>query len=134
MGVAFIIPAGIIVIVCFLAVPGHGASGSVKSLALRRRLWEWNTAWLGLAAAYAGTFVFVDGLKGLTGKPRPDMLSRCLPDYSRIQDFAIGARGTGGSDVILVSWQICTQKDLSLINDGFTSFPSGHAACKHRFS
>lgn len=131
--VGLVAPAIIIIPICLLFVPGPTVSKDIpRSLIWRRKLWEWNTAWLGLALALASAFFLTDGMKSLFGKPRPDLLSRCDPDLANIQNYAVGGRGPGQGigSVLLVSWQICRQKDLSTLNDGFASFPSGHSSCK----
>ena len=127
--VSLFAPAIIIVIICLLFVPGPTvAKDTPRSLLWRRKLWEWNTGWMGLALALASAFLLTDGMKNLFGKPRPDLLSRCDPDVGNIQNYAIGAGMP--QEILLVSWQICRQIDLSVLNDGFASFPSGHSSCK----
>ncbi|KAI8936539.1 hypothetical protein NX059_006942 [Plenodomus lindquistii] len=129
--VSLVIPAGIIFLVCLLLVPGPTAErGTPMSLIWRRKLWEWNTGWMGLALSLATAFMITQGMKNLFGKPRPDLLSRCQPDMSRLQEFAIG--DNIGADFnpnwILVTSGICTQTDDDRLDDGFKSFPSGHAS------
>ncbi|KAF2856068.1 acid phosphatase/Vanadium-dependent haloperoxidase [Plenodomus tracheiphilus IPT5] len=129
--VSLIAPAGIIFIVCLFLVPGPTAErGTPMSLIWRRKLWEWNTGWMGLALSLATAFMITQGMKNLFGKPRPDLLSRCQPDLDRIQEFAIG--GIVGDSFnpnwILVTSGICTQTDDDKLKDGFKSFPSGHAS------
>ena len=129
--VSLIVPAVIIVIVTLLFVPGPTlGSGTPKSLIWRRKLWEWNTGWMGLALACASAFFLTDAMKALFGKPRPDLLSRCNPDLANIQKYTVGGYGNEIIEgIVLVSWQICRQKDMTLLNDGFYSFPSGHSSC-----
>ena len=130
--VALVAPAIILALICFIFVPGPTVSTSTpKSLLWRRKLWEWQTSWLGLALALASAFFFTDAMKNLFGKPRPDLLSRCDPDLANIKKYVVGGFGSrvaGGIE--LVSWRICRQSDLSILNDGFVSFPSGHSSCK----
>ena len=96
------------------------------------KLWEWNVAWLGLALGLATTFFFVEGLKNLIGKPRPDLLSRCDLDPATVQQYAVGGEG---SQLplwnLLVSYTACRQPDRHKLDAGFVSFPSGHASCTH---
>ena len=100
-----------------------------KSLIWRRKLWEWNTAWLGLALGLATTFLATEGIKTLIGRPRPDLLARCDLDPALVQQYALGGYGTQLPQFnILVSWTACRQPDLSRLNDGFQSFPSGHSS------
>jgi len=130
--VSLIVPAVIILVVSLLFVPGPTLGrGTPKSLIWRRKLWEWNTGWMGLALACAGVFLITDGMKGLLGKPRPDLLSRCNPDLANAQKYAVGGYGSSLNEgIFLVSWHICRQTNMSILNDGFYSFPSGHSTCR----
>lgn len=122
---AILIPA----IIIFLASIFNGRRN------LKRRLYSLNTAWLGLGLAIAAAMLITDGIKNLAGKPRPDMLSRCWPDESLIEANRVGYEGGG-----LVTWAICTgnpeleggvkKLDGRDLEDGFRSFPSGHASSK----
>lgn len=107
-----------------------------RSSILRWKLWEWNVGWLGLAMTHAISQLVVQGTKNIAGKPRPDLLARCVPDLSDVAAHRVGGFGTDISDKwILVSQTICTQTDKSVLDDGFRSFPSGHAAsefCRRR--
>ena len=106
-----------------------------KTLSLRTwkyKLWEWNTAWMGLGLGLATTFLFVEGLKNLIGKPRPDLLSRCDLDLATVQQYAVGGEGSQlNLRDLLVSYTACRQPDRSKLDAGFLSFPSGHASCTH---
>jgi membrane-associated phospholipid phosphatase len=102
-----------------------------KSVLYRLKLWEWHVGWLGLALALATTYLFTEGTKNLTGKPRPDMLGRCSVDLTKISTSTVGGFGDRvPRGVLLVSSAICSQKDKKILNGGFKSFPSGHASCK----
>ncbi|EXJ96261.1 hypothetical protein A1O1_01387 [Capronia coronata CBS 617.96] len=82
------------------------------------RLWELNCGWLGLLLAQGAAFVITGTLKNLCGKPRPDLIDRCRPQ-------------TGSADGVpygLATKAICTQQDEAIMQDGFRSFPSGHAS------
>lgn len=119
-------------------MPGSAAATNPKSSAaqiIRRKIWEWNAGWLGLALALASTWCATQGLKALIGKPRPDLIARCDPDLSLIGKYTVGGLGgkvDGGP--VLVSWEICRDQSDSLRIDGFSSFPSGHASCEFLFS
>ncbi|EOA82234.1 uncharacterized protein SETTUDRAFT_173919 [Exserohilum turcica Et28A] len=129
--VSLIIPGLIIMLVCLVFVPGPTAErGTSKALIWRRKLWEWNTGWMGLALSLATAFLITQGMKNLFGKPRPDLLSRCKPDLSRIADFAINPIVGDIFDPawVLVTSAICTETDNDLLKDGFKSFPSGHSS------
>lgn len=95
----------------------------------KRKLWEWNTAWMGLAMSLATAFMITQGMKLLFGKPRPDLLSRCQPDLNRIQETAVNRVGDVFDPAwVLVTSAICTNTDNDILQDGFKSFPSGHAS------
>lgn len=131
--ISLVIPAIITVIVAFVFTPGPTVpKGTSKARILKYKLWEWNTAWMGLALGLAITFFFTEGLKDIIGKPRPDLLSRCNLDPAMVQQFALG--GEGGQLPLwnlLVSSTACRQPNTSKLNDGFASFPSGHSSCKY---
>jgi len=140
MIVGLVIPAGVTFLVCLIFVPGPTASrGTPKSLIWRRKLWEWNTAWMGLALAIATAFMITQGMKLLFGKPRPDLLSRCQPDFDRISETTVNQVGGQVGEVFNAAWvlvtsDICTNQDDDILQDGFKSFPSGHASCELRSS
>lgn len=128
--VGLIAPAAIIFFVCLIFVPGPTADPSTpKSLIWRRKFWEWNTGWMGLALSLATAFMLTQGMKLIFGKPRPDLLDRCQPDYENVQRYATGGYGQDISPRwVLVTSKICQQTDMDILNDGFKSFPSGHAS------
>lgn len=84
---------------------------------------------MGLGLSLALAFFFTQGMKNLFGKPRPDLLSRCQPDYENQAKYQLGGFPTVLNGVFLVSATICQQKDKGILNDGFSSFPSGHSSC-----
>jgi len=128
--VALIAPAVIIFLVCLIFVPGPTAhKRTPRSLKWRRKFWEWNTGWMGLGLSLAVAFLVTQGFKNLLGKPRPSMLARCQPDLSRLQEFTVGDFGSSiDPRWVLVSSGICTQPDQDMLDEGFRSFPSGHAS------
>lgn len=103
-------------------------SNNTRAKTWRFKLWSWHTSWLALVLSFALSFLFVQGMKNLFGKPRPDLLSRCDPDVENQSKYALGGYG---ADVLngfyLVSSTICRTKDSGKLDDGFSSFPSGHA-------
>lgn len=129
--VALVVPAAITFIVCIVFVPGPTASrGTPKTLIWRRKLWEWNTAWMGLGLSLATAFMITQGMKLLFGKPRPDLLSRCQPDEQAVQQALVNTVGEiFNKNWVLVTSDICTNTDDDILQDGFKSFPSGHASC-----
>jgi membrane-associated phospholipid phosphatase len=133
--VSLIAPAGIIFVVCMVFVPGPTASrGTSKALIWRRKLWEWNIGWMGLALSLATAFMITQGMKLIFGKPRPDLLSRCQPDLNRIANTLVNpvVSNVVNPNWVLVTSDICTNPDRSRggeLMDGFKSFPSGHSSC-----
>lgn len=86
---------------------------------------------MGLALSLATAFMITQGMKLLFGKPRPDLLSRCRPDLSRLESAAINpiVGAEFNAAWVLVTDAICTNTDEDIMKDGFKSFPSGHASC-----
>lgn len=77
----------------------------------KERLWELNCGILGLLLAQGAAFCITGTLKNLIGRPRPDLLSRCLP-----QDGATDGRVFG-----LATKAICTQTNVAIMQDGMCS-------------
>lgn len=128
--VSLLAPAVIIVLVCVVLVPSAAGAqrGATWSVKWRHILWEWNAGWLGLGVALAGAFTATQGLKAVVGKPRPDLLSRCDPDLSKIAAFAVSGLGQKLKGApTMVTWEICRNKG-DLLDSGFVSFPSGHSS------
>ncbi|KAF2240487.1 acid phosphatase/Vanadium-dependent haloperoxidase [Trematosphaeria pertusa] len=127
---ALVIPAIVVFLVCLIFVPGPTASrGTPQALIWRRKFWEWNTGWMGLGLSLATAFMITQGMKNLFGKPRPDLLSRCRPDLNRIAETALNPVADNFNPLwVLVSSDICTNTNNDILQDGFKSFPSGHAS------
>lgn len=125
-------PACIILIIILVVVPGPTLGSDVS----RRRiwtlkLWELHTGIAGLCLACGLALLVTDGMKQLVGKPRPNMLSRCMPDIANAQQYAVkDLNGVVVSGALLVTASICQQTDKSVLNEGFRAFPSGHSSCK----
>ncbi|KAG4279599.1 hypothetical protein FPRO04_13577 [Fusarium proliferatum] len=89
-------------------------------------------AWLDRIAPAKRAFSLIDAsisfMKNLFGKPRPDLLSRCDPDWSNIDRYLVGGFKWRSMTGQLVSADICRQTDRYKIDDGFRSFPSGHSS------
>jgi len=128
--VSILAPALIIVIVSLVLFPAPSIAKRFQRGALwDRKFWELATGWLGLALCHTTQIMIVTGLKNLIGKPRPDMLARCVPDVANLEQYIVG--GYGNSDLrglVLVNQSICTQPNIGYLNDGFRSFPSGHSS------
>ncbi len=126
---AILAPAVVIALVVLLFSPGPTVPrGTPQSLVWRRRLWELHSSWLGLFLGLMSQWIVVNGLKNLLGKPRPDLLSRCMPDLARAAVYVVGGISNSASSGQLVSADICANTNKGVLDDGFRSFPSGHAA------
>ncbi|KAL7930881.1 acid phosphatase/Vanadium-dependent haloperoxidase [Trichoderma chlorosporum] len=127
------VPAVIIILVSLIFVPGPTVpKNTPASLIWKRKLWELHIGLLGLLMSVGCGFFFVSGIKNLCGKPRPDLLARCLPDLENASKYLIGGfqgESTLGNSIgQLYSADICQQTDKAKLNDGFRSYPSGHSA------
>lgn len=128
--VALFAPAVIIVLISLLLVPGKLTRRSLsRGDVVRRKLWELHSGLAGLALAVALAFFVTQGLKEIFGKLRPHLLALCQPDLNNISEYVVGGFGQDMSvRWTLVSKSICQQLDARVLNDGFRSFPSGHAS------
>lgn len=131
--IALLAPAVITLVISFLFVPGPTASKTTpKALVWRRKIWEWNTAWMGLGLSLASAFMITEGLKDLAGKPRPYALNKCNPNLDAIDQYRIGGLGqsfdTTGATPILVTSGICQETDPATLREIFASWPSGHSS------
>ncbi|KAJ4146848.1 hypothetical protein LMH87_001407 [Akanthomyces muscarius] len=127
--VSLIAPAVIIFIISMLVVPGLTATAGIPRAHIwRRRLWEWHVGWLGLALSLVIAWFFTSGMKNLFGKPRPNFLERCQPDYAHAAQYIVGKMADAPNNGQLVYPGICTNSDKSVVDEGFRSFPSGHSS------
>lgn len=121
-----------IIIVAFIAlvfVPGSTVPpGTPKSMIWRRKLWELHAGLLGLGLSVVGTWFVTNAMKNMFGKPRPDLLARCQPDLENLAQYIVGGIANTTSNGQLVSHEICQNPDKATLEDGFRSFPSGHAS------
>jgi len=83
-----------------------------------RSWWDLHIGWLGLLLSLTLTGVVTQATKVTVGRPRPDLIARCLPKPGSENTPIFG----------LVTAEICTQTDMFILKDGFRSFPSGHAS------
>ncbi|KAK3693230.1 phosphatidic acid phosphatase type 2/haloperoxidase [Podospora appendiculata] len=70
---------------------------------------------LGLLIAMILTSFLTDIVKNTVGRPRPDLLARCVPAPNTPRDS-------------LVSIAACTETRHHTLHDGWRSFPSGHSS------
>ncbi|KAF8136640.1 PAP2-domain-containing protein [Boletus edulis] len=82
-----------------------------------RSFWDYHNSALGLILGLAITGAITQFSKITVGRPRPDLLSRCIPKT-----------GSQNSTYGLSTDAICTQTDQSIMLDGWRSFPSGHSS------
>lgn len=124
-----LIPILIIALVALSLPPIHATPATKKSSIWPSKIWELHAGLIGLALSLITTWIVTNGLKNMFGKPRPDMLARCKPDFKRLEDYLMGERAyTRSGDILLVSAGICTNADKGTVNDGFRAWPSGHAS------
>lgn len=117
-----------ILAVTLIFVPGPTVPKSTpRSLVWKRKLWELHAGWLGLALSLVGAWFITSGMKNLFGKPRPDLLSRCEPNYANETAYYV-LSGEAGRLGRLVYADICQSTDKSKLDDGFRSYPSGHSS------
>ncbi|KAK4999615.1 hypothetical protein LTR66_001397 [Elasticomyces elasticus] len=128
--VSLVAPGIIIFLVVLIFIPGPTAARRTPAgLFWRRKLWELNTGWMGLGLSLATAFLLTNGLKNINGKPRPNLLARCEPDLANIAAHVVGGYGQPINERwTLVSASICRNPNMSILNDGFRSFPSGHSS------
>ena len=119
-------PAAIILIGS-LFISSDNKRPSTKA-SVKRKLWEWNAGWMGLAFSYVVAFIVTNGIKEVLGKPRPNLLARCNPDIARRLNATAGGIGDQIEEGIhLFDWRICRNTG-ALLDEGFRSFPSGHSS------
>lgn len=85
------------------------------TLLWRRDLHKAHVTVLGLAISILTTLFLTDVFKDAIGRPRPDLIARCQPDLTAPQDM-------------LVTINVCKQRDGHVLRDGWRSFPSGHSS------
>lgn len=126
-------PILVIIAVSLLIAPRSTAvPGTPQSVKWRRKMWELHAGLLGLVFSVVATWFIVSTTKILLGKPRPNAIARCQPDLENIARYIVGGvAGTSSSSPAggqLVSADICKNPDQGVVDEGFRSFPSGHAS------
>ncbi|BAO41243.1 probable diacylglycerol pyrophosphate phosphatase 1 [Kluyveromyces marxianus DMKU3-1042] len=84
---------------------------------MSRRWWNSHSSFLTILGTNAMQSVIVAILKNVTGKPRPDLVSRCQPSLQNVGQLQFN-----------IDISSCTTTDLRALSDGFRSFPSGTSA------
>jgi len=87
----------------------------IWNLIFRSSAKKHEVTYLSFAIALILTSFLTDTIKNAVGRPRPDLISRCIP-------------APGTQPGILVTLDVCTQTDHHKLHDGWRSFPSGHAS------
>ncbi|KAK9894111.1 acid phosphatase/Vanadium-dependent haloperoxidase [Cystobasidium minutum MCA 4210] len=87
-------------------------------LYIMRSVWDLHAAVLGEVLSLALTISITTVIKVLVGRPRPDIIARCRPESGAENGVPYG----------LVTSAICTTTNLGRLQEGFRSFPSGHAS------
>ena len=138
--VAVVVPAAIIATICASVVrlPACPGPAPSRSTVWKRKLWELHAGWLGLALSLTLSLLLTQTMKNMFGKHRPDFLSRCDPDISKINTYTVGGFASESLEGTsqLVTWEICQSKDGYGVGkaeflDGFRSFPSGHCTSSY---
>jgi hypothetical protein len=74
----------------------------------RHRFWEVHSGVLAVVTAQGFAYLTVTALKNITGKPRPDLIARCLPRTGANDEVPFG----------LLSVDVCTQEHHGIVKDG----------------
>ncbi|KZT67789.1 acid phosphatase/Vanadium-dependent haloperoxidase [Daedalea quercina L-15889] len=79
--------------------------------------WDLHNSTLGLVLSLALAAAITEFTKVTVGRPRPDLISRCMPKA-----------GSTDPTYGLSDASICTQTNHYIMEDGWRSFPSGHSS------
>ncbi|KAJ1773070.1 hypothetical protein LPJ77_004819 [Coemansia sp. RSA 2523] len=90
------------------------------ALGFKRNAHDLHVGLLGLLMGVSLTLMFTNCLKNVLGRPRPNLLARCLPTRP---NHALDDPPQGLSTI-----SICTQTNMAVLDEGFRSFPSGHTS------
>ncbi|KAF8844527.1 PAP2-domain-containing protein [Paxillus ammoniavirescens] len=101
----------------FIAVVAPLVIQLAVNLITVRSFWDYHNSALGLILGLVITGAITQFTKITVGRPRPDLLSRCIP-IPGSQDPTYG----------LSTDAICTQTNEAIMIDGWRSFPSGHSS------
>lgn len=85
------------------------------ALVARPGLHQAHVSILGLFISMALTTFLTDVIKNSVGRPRPDLIARCKPKEDTPSHT-------------LLTIEVCTATNSSVLQDGWRSFPSGHSS------
>ncbi|KAK4688621.1 diacylglycerol diphosphate phosphatase / phosphatidate phosphatase, partial [Tremellales sp. Uapishka_1] len=94
----------------------HNAVLGMSAISVALRIPE--ASFLGLFMSLSMAGIVTQLIKGSVGRPRPDLIARCLPNIGATDAYMYG----------LSTVDICTNTNLLILDDGFKSFPSGHSS------
>lgn len=123
-GIACFLGPAAIILVLALITPGIRRPNQKRIYASwRDKIWDANAGWMGLGLSLAATLFITSGMKAIVGKPRPNFLAICEADIDNMGRYVVGGSGSEiESDApAMVTWEICQQTDLKLLNDAFVS-------------
>jgi len=100
-----------------IAVLAPAALQAGVNLLTVRSWWDLHNSLLGLLLGLSLTGSITQVVKITVGRPRPDVIARCLPQA-----------GATDPQFGLSSVAICTRAAGPIIHDGWRSFPSGHSS------
>jgi len=89
------------------------------SLLLGPSLWDAHNAVIGVCMSYTMTGVITQVIKMTVGRPRPDLINRCLPAIGAVDKSPYG----------LSTWDICTSTNAMRLADGF-KVSASQSACE----
>ncbi|KIK33814.1 hypothetical protein CY34DRAFT_18139 [Suillus luteus UH-Slu-Lm8-n1] len=104
----------------FIAIVAPLVLQLVVNLLTVRSFWDYHCSALGLILGLAITGAITQFTKITVGRPRPDLLARCMP-----------IQGSSDPTFGLSSDAICTNTNTAIMIDGWRSFPSGHSSLSH---
>lgn len=123
------VPLIIIMVVSSISVHSRTVLNGTSETRIRwHKLWEFHIGVLGLVLSLSLSWCCTICLKNLFGKPRPDLLSRCDPDWTNFEKYLVKDVQLHSMTGQMVSADICRQTDKYKIDDGFRSYPSGHSS------
>lgn len=128
-------PAAIILLITVFFIPGLKTARRMKwGKLLRLKAWEVERGSAGLMLSVTLAFFITQGVKNLIGRPRPNFLEKCQPDFGGVIEHLIGKHrvpGLEGSQLWdgggLVNSGVC-QAEKEEVDAAYRSFPSGHAS------